>query len=87
MALIMKGTLHRDVSIQNIVFGKPGAEAGNRGVLIDFDMAVHNSADGTNPPADWRIVRSQTASVSFCPAHTPITGDSLVPVGDGALQR
>ncbi|RXW23021.1 hypothetical protein EST38_g2829 [Candolleomyces aberdarensis] len=55
MALVKKGTLHRDVSTQNIVLGKPGAEPGNRGVLIDFDMATHYRADDINPPADWRI--------------------------------
>jgi serine/threonine protein kinase len=42
MTLTKKGTLHRDVSAENIVLGKPGAEPGNRGVLIDFDLATHS---------------------------------------------
>ncbi|KAJ2912845.1 hypothetical protein MD484_g7562, partial [Candolleomyces efflorescens] len=50
-----KGTIHRDISTQNIVFGKPGAEPGDRGILIDFDLATHFRADGENPPADWKI--------------------------------
>ncbi|KAJ2928390.1 hypothetical protein H1R20_g8695, partial [Candolleomyces eurysporus] len=55
MTLVKKGTLHRDVSIRNVVLGKPGAEPGNRGILIDFDMAIHYEAGSANSPADWRI--------------------------------
>ncbi|KAJ3525599.1 hypothetical protein NMY22_g10504 [Coprinellus aureogranulatus] len=35
-----KLVLHRDVSMQNILLGKPDAFPGTRGILIDFDMAV-----------------------------------------------
>lgn len=35
-----KGILHRDISLENILLGKPNAEVGNRGVLIDLDMAI-----------------------------------------------
>ncbi|KAH9482167.1 hypothetical protein JR316_0004262 [Psilocybe cubensis] len=35
-----KGILHRDISLENILLGKPNAEPGNRGVLIDLDMAI-----------------------------------------------
>ncbi|KAJ2912848.1 hypothetical protein MD484_g7567, partial [Candolleomyces efflorescens] len=54
-ALVKKGTLHRDVSIQNVLLGKPGAAPGDRGILIDFDMAIHYSADGFNPPSTSQI--------------------------------
>ncbi|KAF5336953.1 hypothetical protein D9611_002966 [Ephemerocybe angulata] len=37
--LVSKGVLHKDISIQNILFGAPGATPGRRGVLIDLDMA------------------------------------------------
>ena len=31
--------LHSDFAGSNVVFGKPGAEPGNRGILIDLDLA------------------------------------------------
>ncbi|KAJ2914710.1 hypothetical protein MD484_g5717, partial [Candolleomyces efflorescens] len=37
--LLLKGAIHRDVHWSNIVLGKAGAPLGDRGVLIDFDMA------------------------------------------------
>ncbi|KAJ2914083.1 hypothetical protein MD484_g6330, partial [Candolleomyces efflorescens] len=54
-ALVKKGTLHRDVSIQNVLLGKPGAEPGDRGILIDFDIAIRYGADGIYPSADVQI--------------------------------
>ncbi|RXW15440.1 hypothetical protein EST38_g10415 [Candolleomyces aberdarensis] len=53
--LFKKGILHRDVSIQNVVLGKPEAEPGDRGVLIDLDMATRRGEDGFLPTTDWRI--------------------------------
>ncbi|KAJ2913152.1 hypothetical protein MD484_g7263, partial [Candolleomyces efflorescens] len=50
--LFRKGTIHRDVSLQNILLGNPGAEPGNRGVLIDFDISTLRSS---KKPADWRM--------------------------------
>ncbi|KAF5336995.1 hypothetical protein D9611_002968 [Ephemerocybe angulata] len=43
--LLSRGVVHKDISIQNILFGPPGAPPGRRGVLIDLDMAgwVRNS--------------------------------------------
>ncbi|KAF6743499.1 hypothetical protein DFP72DRAFT_976484 [Ephemerocybe angulata] len=37
--MLSRGVLHKDISIQNILFGPPGATPGRRGVLIDLDMA------------------------------------------------
>ena len=59
-----KRTLHRDVSIHNVLFGKPGAEPGFRGVLIDFDVATHRGVE-TIRPEDWLIV-STAAPSSMC---------------------
>ncbi|RXW17455.1 hypothetical protein EST38_g8396 [Candolleomyces aberdarensis] len=52
-----KGTLHRDISVYNILLGKTGAEPGYRGVLIDFDMAIHYGLETSNKPENWQIVR------------------------------
>ncbi|KAF5341251.1 hypothetical protein D9611_005965 [Ephemerocybe angulata] len=38
--LLKARVLHRDVSMDNILFGGEGAAIGNRGVLIDLDMAA-----------------------------------------------
>lgn len=32
--------IHRDIFPDNLLLGKHGAEVGNLGVVIDFDMAV-----------------------------------------------
>ncbi|KAF6743498.1 hypothetical protein DFP72DRAFT_827668 [Ephemerocybe angulata] len=34
-----RGIFHKDISIQNILFGAPGAAPGSRGILIDLGMA------------------------------------------------
>jgi serine/threonine protein kinase len=56
-----KGTLHRDISILNVLLGKPGAEPGFRGVLIDFDVATHRNVE-TIGPEDWLIVSAAASS-------------------------
>ncbi|KAJ2926456.1 hypothetical protein H1R20_g10630, partial [Candolleomyces eurysporus] len=61
MELYKKGTIHRDVSIHNVLLGKPGAEPGSRGVLIDFDMAIHRDE---NAPSDWHIGTRLYQSIS-----------------------
>ncbi|RXW16288.1 hypothetical protein EST38_g9569 [Candolleomyces aberdarensis] len=39
MMLFSKGFIHRDVHWSNVLLGKPDAPWGDRGILIDFDMA------------------------------------------------
>ena len=53
MELYREGTLHRDVSIYNVLLGKPGAGPGYRGILIDLDMAIRRNEANL---ADWRVV-------------------------------
>ncbi|KAF5340958.1 hypothetical protein D9611_006035 [Ephemerocybe angulata] len=38
--LFRKGVLHRDISLQNILFGLEDAPEGRRGIIIDLDMAI-----------------------------------------------
>ncbi|KAF6760800.1 hypothetical protein DFP72DRAFT_881504 [Ephemerocybe angulata] len=38
--LLNAGVLHRDIAMDNILFGEDGAALGWRGVLIDLDMAI-----------------------------------------------
>ncbi|KAF5341148.1 hypothetical protein D9611_006040 [Ephemerocybe angulata] len=38
--LLKAGVLHRDIAMDNILFGEDGVASGWRGVLIDLDMAI-----------------------------------------------
>ncbi|KAJ2912079.1 hypothetical protein MD484_g8337, partial [Candolleomyces efflorescens] len=59
-----KGTLHRDISIYNILLGRPGAHPGYRGILIDFDMACHYGLKVFNTPEHWVIGTRHFQSVA-----------------------
>ncbi|KAF8953523.1 hypothetical protein BDZ97DRAFT_1872005 [Flammula alnicola] len=52
--LLNIGILHRDVSISNILIGKSGSAPGNRGVLIDLDMAIRINVAERSVQADFR---------------------------------
>ncbi|TFK20273.1 hypothetical protein FA15DRAFT_600059 [Coprinopsis marcescibilis] len=51
--LFKAGVLHRDISKNNILLGRPNAEDGWRGVLIDMDMGLWRDPE-RNPAADFR---------------------------------
>jgi hypothetical protein len=67
MELYKKETLHRDVSIDNILLGKkadgPEPPPGFCGVLIDLHMAIKVGRNTAKHSADWRSV-SVDVSVS-----------------------
>jgi hypothetical protein len=48
--------LHRDVSINNVLFGQPGAQEGNRGIIIDLDLAIWLNRTSSLADADFRTV-------------------------------
>jgi serine/threonine protein kinase len=78
MELFKKGTLHRDVSPYNVLFGNPGAGTGHRGILIDFDIAIRRN---WNKPADGQIVSSAFVSQFFWTSDIQFfQGYTLVPV-------
>lgn len=52
--------LHRDISHNNILLGKPNAPEGRRGILIDFDLAVVASGPDS-VLVDWKMVRSDSS--------------------------
>ncbi|KAJ2914309.1 hypothetical protein MD484_g6089, partial [Candolleomyces efflorescens] len=51
-AVFEKGMLHRYVSPHNVLLGKAGADPGERGILIDFDIAIQRR---WKTPATWQI--------------------------------
>lgn len=85
--LLRRGTLHRDVSVHNILLGKPGAEPSGRGVLIDLDLAIRHIADGQNHRLDWRIVSTPIHSYLHGKVLTQHSGHFLVPIGNGSRQH
>lgn len=48
--------LHRDISQNNILLGRRGSRAGQRGILVDFDMAVHGERPLCQAPTDFKAV-------------------------------
>lgn len=54
--LFERGIIHRDVSVQNLLLGRPIAPDGYRGVLIDLDMACRTEDCKSCVPADPHIV-------------------------------
>ncbi|KAF6753368.1 hypothetical protein DFP72DRAFT_901495 [Ephemerocybe angulata] len=52
--LLRKFVLHRNVAIENILFGPPGAPVGSRGILIDLDLAIWTSTPSSELQDHWR---------------------------------
>ncbi|KAJ3514129.1 hypothetical protein NLJ89_g2549 [Agrocybe chaxingu] len=63
-----KNILHRDISINNILIGEDGADDGDRGVVIDLDMAVELPCLASLAGVDFR-----TASVESLMLLTLLT--------------
>ncbi|TFK66137.1 hypothetical protein BDN72DRAFT_860086 [Pluteus cervinus] len=62
--LFIAGILHRDISIHNTLFGKPNAPKGQRGILIDLDMAILTNREESMVSADRTGTRAfQSVSV------------------------
>jgi hypothetical protein len=54
----MKKTLHRDITLDNILLGKPGAQPGQRGMLMGLDMAILIKRNVAKACKDWKTVSS-----------------------------
>ncbi|RXW18934.1 hypothetical protein EST38_g6940 [Candolleomyces aberdarensis] len=54
-ALLSRDIIHRDISPNNILRGPPGAGSGDRGVLIDLDIAFKCHQLITESRADFKI--------------------------------
>lgn len=63
MNLWKAGILHCDVSVDNILLGSEGATVGNRGILIDFDMAIDISR--VHVDSQYRTVSSHLDSTLY----------------------
>ncbi|KAJ2926790.1 hypothetical protein H1R20_g10292, partial [Candolleomyces eurysporus] len=53
--LLSRDIIHRDISPNNILRGPPGAEKGDRGILIDLDIAFKCHQMITESRADFKI--------------------------------
>ncbi|KAJ3525594.1 hypothetical protein NMY22_g10509 [Coprinellus aureogranulatus] len=80
--LVEKAVLHRDVSIQNILLGKPDALRGARGILIDLDMSVKTdprpaSSIQVDCRTGTRLYQSLSVLASFDPKNRATAHDYL----------
>ena len=55
--LYERGILHRDISVNNLLIGKLGDPAPNRGVIIDLDMAIELDRASSLFEVDFKTVR------------------------------
>ena len=55
--LYRSGILHRDISVNNVLIGKPGSVFPNRGVIIDLDMAIWLDRKKSSYGIDFKTVR------------------------------
>ncbi|KAJ2911556.1 hypothetical protein MD484_g8863, partial [Candolleomyces efflorescens] len=54
--ILKAGSLHRNINLMNIVHGKPGAQPGNRGLLVNFDAATfYDPENKSGTPTDTSI--------------------------------
>ncbi|TEB25618.1 hypothetical protein FA13DRAFT_1692942 [Coprinellus micaceus] len=65
--------LHRDISHNNVLLGKEGAADGDRGVIIDFDMAFR--ATDTNPTVTTDSNIGTRVFQSLCVLHSSYPGE------------
>ncbi|PPR02867.1 hypothetical protein CVT24_002292 [Panaeolus cyanescens] len=79
-----KGILHRDISINNILYGKEGNDNESRGVLIDMDLVIFFDRMQSLSKADWLTGTHAFQSVHVLESGLPTTGfgDKFVPVHD-----
>ncbi|KAJ3529689.1 hypothetical protein NMY22_g8894 [Coprinellus aureogranulatus] len=65
------GIIHRDISHNNILLGAEGALEGDRGILIDFDMAFRATADQPTVAADPNVGTRIFQSLSVLSSSNP----------------
>jgi hypothetical protein len=95
--MLKAGSLHRNISQENIVHGKPGAKPGNRGILVDFYRATsYDPENMSGTQTDWTIVSSLVALPPFqTPSRNQLlltymqfvfAGPPQIPIRDGSPQ-
>lgn len=57
-SLLDRNIIHRDISPNNILLGLDDAGEGDRGVLIDLDIALKSLGLTSDTPVDFQIVSS-----------------------------
>ncbi|KAF5333966.1 hypothetical protein D9611_014943 [Ephemerocybe angulata] len=63
--LLLKGVIHRDIGMNNILLGVPNVKHGNRGILIDLDMAAWILENMPRPNQDYRTGAQRYLSISM----------------------
>ncbi|PPR03961.1 hypothetical protein CVT24_008316 [Panaeolus cyanescens] len=75
------GILHRDISVNNILFGRKGNKDNSRGVVIDVDLAIFFDRTDSLCKADW--LTGTHAFQSFNVLESGLARpDTFVPVHD-----
>ena len=83
--------LHRDISHHNVLLGKDDAPEGDRGVLIDLDLAFKATEEEPMPAANYHLVRPLCLSVacSFLTEtlRVPTSSNHAMPCTHGWYRR
>ncbi|KAF6743500.1 hypothetical protein DFP72DRAFT_1020223 [Ephemerocybe angulata] len=65
LALFRLSILHRDITAENILLGLPGASRGERGILIDLDMAIWIGRDISEVNVDEKTGLDRFLSIAL----------------------
>ena len=78
--------LHRDISAQNVLLGREGAPPGERGILIDLDLAFRATEEKPTAKVDYNIVSLPFLIVHIILVEYYLSGCPYIPITQCAGQ-